>query len=72
MKLKFKTFIKGKFIKFVIIDEKFVKNTDWFDWINNAINTEFMSEGNYPNTRSHQMKYFKEEILTNKRIQIFL
>ena len=66
MKKKFKTFIQGKLIKFVIIDENFVKNTNWFDWINHSINTEFMSEGNYPNTRSHQMKYFKEEIVSNK------
>ena len=28
-----------------------------------------MTEGNFPNTKSHQMKYFKEEILSNKRIQ---
>ena len=28
-----------------------------------------MSEGNYPNTRIHQMKYFREEIVSNKRIQ---
>ena len=28
-----------------------------------------MTEGNYPNTKSHQMKYFKDEILSNKRIQ---
>ena len=42
MKLRFKTFIKGKFIKFVIIDEKFVKNTNWFDWINNCYNTKYM------------------------------
>ncbi len=69
MKKNFKTFIQGKFIRFVIIDESFVKNTNWFDWINHSINTEFMSEGNYPNTRSHQMKYFREEILSNKRIQ---
>lgn len=69
MKKKFKTFIKGKFVKFVVIDENFVKNSDWFDWINHTINTEFMTEGSYPNTRSHQMKYFREEIVTNKRIQ---
>lgn len=69
MAQKFKTFLKGKLVRFVIIDENFVKNTDWFDWINHSINTEFMSEGSYPNTKSHQLKYFKEEILSNKRIQ---
>ncbi len=69
MKLRFKTFIRGKFVRFVIIDEKFVKNTNWFDWINHCYNTQFMTEGNFPNTKSHQMKYFKEEILSNKRIQ---
>ena len=69
MTQKFKTFLKGKLVRFVIIDENFVKNTDWFDWINHSINTEFMSEGSYPNTKSHQLKYFKEEILSNKRIQ---
>ncbi len=68
-KNKFKTFIKGKLVDFVIIDENFVKNTDWFDWINHTYNTQFMTEGNYPNTKSHQMKYFKDEILSNKRIQ---
>lgn len=68
-KKKFKIFIKGQFVDFVIIDENFVKNSDWFDWINHSYNTQFMTEGNYPNTKSHQMKYFRDEILSNKRVQ---
>jgi len=69
MKKKFKTFLTGKFVEFVIIDENFVKNSDWFDWINYSINTELLTVGNYPNTRSHQKKYFNEQIVSNKRLQ---
>lgn len=69
MKQNFKIFLKGKFVDFVIIDEKFVKKTDWFDWINHSINTEFLTVGNFPNTRSHQKKYFLEQIVSNKRVQ---
>ena len=69
MKKKFKTFLTGKIVEFVIIDENFVKNSDWFDWINYSINTELLTVGNYPNTRSHQKKYFNEQIVSNKRLQ---
>lgn len=69
MKKNFKTFLKGKFVDFVIIDENFVRNTDWFDWINQSINTEFLTVGNYPNTKSHQKKYFLDQIVSNKRVQ---
>jgi RimJ/RimL family protein N-acetyltransferase len=69
MKKNFKIFLKGKFVDFVIIDENFVRNTDWFDWINQSINTEFLTVGNYPNTKSHQKKYFLEQIVSNKRVQ---
>ena len=68
-KTKFRSFIKGKVIDLIIVDENFVKNTDWFEWINHNINTEFFTVGNYPNTRSHQKKYFNEQIVSNKRLQ---
>lgn len=69
-KTKFRSFIKGKVIDLIIVDENFVKNTDWFEWINHNINTEFLTVGNYPNTLTHQKKYFKEQILSNKRLQL--
>ena len=55
---------------FIIIDENFVKNTDWFDWINQSINTEFLTVGNYPNTKSHQKKYFLDQIVSNKEFSL--
>ena len=47
MKKNFKTFLKGTYVDFIIIDENFVKNTDWFDWINQSINTEFLTVGKF-------------------------
>ena len=69
-KIKFKSFLKGKIVDLVIIDEEFINNTDWFSWINQKVNTEFLAQGNFPNTLSHQKKYFKEQILSNKRLQL--
>lgn len=69
-KINFKVFIKGKYVDLVAINEEFVKKTDWFDWINQKINTELLSQGNFPNTLSHQKKYFKEQIVSNKRLQL--
>lgn len=69
-KIKFKVFIKGKYIDLVRIDEEFIKKTDWFNWINQKNNTELLSQGNFPNTISHQKKYFQENIVTNKRLQL--
>ena len=69
-KIKFKSFLKGKIVDLVIIDEEFINNTDWFSWINQKVNTEYLTQGNFPNTLSHQKKYFKEQILSNKRLQL--
>ena len=60
MKKNFKNFLSGKIVDLVTIDKNFVENTDWFDWINFELNTEFLTVGNFPNTLSHQRKYFSE------------
>ena len=69
-KINFKIFIKGKYINLVIIDEEFVKKTDWFSWINQKSNIELIAQGNFPNTLSHQKKYFQDQIVSNKRLQV--
>ena len=58
-KINFKIFIKGKYTNLVIIDEEFVKKTDWFSWINQKSNIELIAQGNFPNTLSHQKNIFK-------------
>ena len=70
MKKNFKNFLSGKIVDLVTIDKNFVENTDWFDWINFELNTEFLTVGNFPNTLAHQKKYFSEQIVGNKRIQL--
>ena len=39
-KIKFKSFLKGKIVDLVIIDEEFINNTDWFSWFNNEKSTK--------------------------------
>ena len=47
-----------------------MKNTDWYKWFNDKNLTKFTKQGYFPNTYSNQKKYFMENILTKKRVQL--
>ena len=39
-KIKFDTFLIGKLVDLVLLDEKVVKKTDWYKWMNFKENTD--------------------------------
>ena len=66
--MKFETFIIGKYIDLVLLDEKVAKNTDWYKWLNFSENTRLLEVGKFPNTLKKQLIYIKNELATKKEI----
>ena len=66
--MKFETFIIGKYVDLVLLDNNVVKNTDWWKWLNHQPNTEFLETGKFPNTLEKQLLYVKNELATKKDI----
>ena len=66
--MKFETFIIGKYIDLVLLDEKVAKNTDWYKWLNFSENTRLLEVGKFPNTLKKQLIYIKNDLATKKEI----
>ena len=50
-KIKFETFLIGKLVDLVLLDEKIVKKTDWYKWMNfKERATDLLETGKFPNT----------------------
>jgi|TARA_B100002052_G_C15812901_1_gene566750 hypothetical protein len=69
--MKFETFIIGKYIDLVLLDEKVVKKTDWYTWLNYSENTEILSVGKFPNTLKKQLLYVRNQLAEKKNILKF-
>tara|TARA_B100002051_G_C16707683_1_gene624765 strand:+ start:1121 stop:1687 length:567 start_codon:yes stop_codon:yes gene_type:complete len=68
--MKYDIFLKGKIVDLICIDNNVVNNTSWYKWFNDKNLTKFTKQGYFPNTLSNQKKYFKENILSKKRVQL--
>tara|TARA_B100001057_G_scaffold446629_1_gene485355 strand:+ start:349 stop:948 length:600 start_codon:yes stop_codon:yes gene_type:complete len=64
--MKFETFITGKYVDLVLLDDKIVENTDWWKWLNHQPNTEFLETGKFPNTLEKQI-FYVENVLASKK-----
>ena len=62
---EFDVFIKGELIDLVVLDEKVVAKTNWYNWFNDEEITKYMVKHYYPNTRGMQLSFFKKEIENN-------
>ena len=69
--MKFETFIIGKYVDLVLLDEKVVKKTDWYTWLNYSDNTEILSVGKFPNTLKKQLLYVRNQLAEKKNILKF-
>ena len=67
-KNKFESFLIGKNVDLVILDEKIVKNTDWYQWMNFKENTDLLQTGKFPNTLKDQLSYLKNNIESKRKI----
>ena len=68
--MKFDVFLEGKNIDLVCITKKIVDRTDWYNWFNKKNLTKFTKQGYFPNTKLNQKKYFLDNILSKKRVQV--
>ena len=66
--MKFETFIIGNYVDLVLLDEKTVRKTDWYSWLNFSENTKILETGKFPNTLAKQLIYLKNEKATKKEI----
>lgn len=64
--MKFETFIEGKIINLIILNENVVRNTDWYTWFNYKKNTELLQLGRFPNSKEKQLEYFKKNLVKKK------
>lgn len=67
-KFSFEEFLRGEYVDLVLLDEKVVKNTDWYKWMNYKENTDLLQTGKFPNTLSDQLNYVKNNIEEKKNI----
>lgn len=68
--MKFDIFLKGQVVDLVCVDKNLLKKTDWYKWFNDKNLTKFTKQGYFPNTFLNQKKYFEENILSKKRVQL--
>ena len=69
--MKFETFIIGKHVDLVLLDENTVKKTDWYTWLNFSENTKILDVGKFPNTLKKQLDYVRNELATKKQVLSF-
>ncbi|MDA9838877.1 GNAT family N-acetyltransferase [Candidatus Pelagibacter sp.] len=69
--MKFETFIQGKYIDLILLDENIAKKTDWYSWLNHQENTKILEVGKFPNTLKKQLHYVRNELATKKQILSF-
>ena len=69
--MKFETFITGKYVNLVLLDEKVVKKTDWYTWLNHPENTKMLETGKFPNTLEKQIVYLNSDLASKKRLNLF-
>ena len=60
--IRYDVFIKGELVDLVVLTEKIVENTNWYNWFNDEENTKNMQKHYFPNTKQMQLEYFKNEI----------
>jgi len=68
--MKFDVFLKGKFVNLVIVNEKIMARSGWYTWLNDQKITKFTKQGYFPLTKKEEIKYYRENIKSKKRIQL--
>lgn len=64
-KINYDVFIKGDLIDLVCLNEEIVEKSNWYNWFNDEENMKYMQKHYYPNTKTKQMNFYKNEIENN-------
>ena len=51
-------FIEGEIVNLKVPDENFVKNSNWYNFLNSKKNTQFLEHGIYPNNLIKQKEFY--------------
>ncbi len=68
--MKFDIFLKGELVNLVVVNEKIMAKTDWYTWLNDQAITKYTKQGYFPLTKKEEIKYYRENIKSKKRIQL--
>lgn len=60
--IQFDVFIRGELIDLVVLTEEVVMKTNWYKWFNDEEITAQMQKHYFPNTRTQQMEFFRNNI----------
>ena len=52
----------------MLLDEKIVKKTDWYKWMNFKENTDLLETGKFPNTLNDQILYLRNNLDSKKKV----
>ena len=68
--MQFETFLEGNTVDLVIINHDLITNHSWHTWLNDQKLTKYTNQGYFPITEEENYQYFKDNILSKKRIQL--
>ena len=68
--MKYDVFLKGKTVDLVNVDRKLILKTNFYTWLNDQKVTKSTSQGYFPISRAEELKYYKQNIESKKRIQL--
>ncbi len=64
--IKYDVFIKGKLVDLVCLNEEVVERSNWYNWFNDEENMKFMQKHYFPNTKTQQLNFYRNEIENSK------
>ena len=64
-------FLEGELVNLVVLNESIVEDSNWYKWLNSEESTANMQKHYFPNTKSIQMNFLKNEIEgSNTKLQL--
>ena len=67
-KKTFETFIVGKNVDLIVINNTFIKDFSWHTWLNDQKITKLTKQGYFPLTKKEHLKYINDNILSKKKV----
>jgi RimJ/RimL family protein N-acetyltransferase len=71
IQIKFDVFIEGNKVDLVVLNEEVIEKTNWYNWFNDEDTMKNMQKHYFPNTKSTQLDFYKNEVKgNNKKLQL--
>ncbi len=69
-KKTFETFLVGKAVDLILINNTLIKSFSWHTWLNDQKITKLTKQGYFPLTKKEHLKYINDNIFSKKRLQV--